>query len=121
MIMLQEGNLGDWRLKLLKQGEGEERPWYSKVSTGEWVDLIVVRAKSPGDLCVIPKALKGEVGRNQEEVFQGKGSSSLTSIFLGQRVAAPRGGAGWARAEVVEIGSGQVRFVYHDHGIIGGI
>ena len=43
--MFQEGTLGDWRLKLLKEGE-EERPWYTKLSNGEWVDLVVVRVKS---------------------------------------------------------------------------
>ena len=113
MIMFQEGNPGDWRLKLV-QGE-EERPWYTKLLNGEWVDLVVLRVKSPGDLCVIPKALRGEVGRIQEEVCAGKGSS-LTSIYLGQRVAAARGGASWARAEVVEIGSGQVKLFFIDLG-----
>ena len=111
--MFQEGNLGDWRLKLLKEGE-EERPWYTKLSNGEWVDLVVLRVKSPADLCVIPKALTGEVGRILEEVCAGKGSC-LTSINLGQRVAA-RGGASWARAEVVEIGSGQVKLFFIDLG-----
>ena len=113
MIMFQEGNPGDWRLKLV-QGE-EERPWYTKLLNGEWVDLVVLRVKSPGDLCVIPKALRGEVGRIQEEVCAGKGSS-LTSIYLGPRVAAARGGASWARAEVVEIGSGQVKLFFIDLG-----
>jgi len=112
--MQQEGNLGDWRLKLLKKEE-EEMPWYSQLSNKQWVDLVVLRVKSPGDLCVIPKALRGEVGRIQEEVCAGKGSS-LTSIYLGQRVAAARGGASWARAEVVEIGSGQVKLFFIDLG-----
>ena len=112
--MFQEGNLGDWRLKLLKKEE-EEMPWYSQLSNKQWVDLVVLRVKSPGDLCVIPKALRGEVGRIQDEVCAGKGSS-LTSIYLGQRVAAARGGASWARAEVVEIGSGQVKLFFIDLG-----
>ena len=112
-MMFQEGTLGDWRLKLLKKGE-EERPWHTKWSNGEWVDLVVLRVKSPADLCVIPKALTGEVGRILEEVCAGKGSC-LTSINLGQRVAA-RGGASWARAEVVEIGSGQVKLFFIDLG-----
>ena len=62
--MFQYGNLEDWRLKLLKEGE-EERPWYPKLSNREWVDLGVLRVKSPGDLCVISKALGGEVGSIQ--------------------------------------------------------
>ena len=115
MIMFQEGNLGDWRLKLLMEEEEEERPWYSKQSSEKWVDLIVLRVKSPGDLCVIPKALRGEAAKIQEEVFAGKGSF-LTSIYLGQRVAAPREGVSWARADVVEIGSSQVKVFFIDLG-----
>ena len=49
---------------MLKEGE-EERPWYPKLSNREWVDLVVLRVKSPGDLCVISKALGGEVGSIQ--------------------------------------------------------
>ena len=49
---------------MLKEGE-EERPWYTKLSKREWVDLVVLRVKSPGDICVISKALGGEVGRIQ--------------------------------------------------------
>lgn len=129
--MVQEGNLGDWRLKLLKkekeeddeempwykkEEEEKERPWYTKPLNGEWVDLVVLRVKSPGDLCVIPKALTVEAGRIQEEVRKGKGSC-LTSVFLGQRVASPiREGACWARGEVVEIGSSQVKVFFIDLG-----
>ena len=127
--MNQEGSLGDWRLKFLKKKEdeneempwhkkedSEETPWYSKPMNGEWVDLIVLRVKSPGDLCVIPKALRAEAGRIQEEVFRGRGSS-LTSVYLGQRVAAPvREGKSWARGEVVEIGSSQVKVFLIDLG-----
>ena len=130
--MFQEGALGDWRLKLLKQEikkeddkemswykkkeEGEETPWYTKALNGEWVNLVVLRVKSPGDLCVIPKASTAEAGRIQEEVIKGKGSS-LTSVFLGQRVAAPiREGSSWARGEVVEIGSSQVKVFFIDLG-----
>ena len=98
-----------------EEEEGEEKPWYTKQSNGEWMDLVVLRVKSPGDLCVIPKALRSEAGRIQEDVFKGKGSS-LTSIFLGQRVAAPREGGSWARADVVEIGSSQVKVFFIDLG-----
>ena len=98
-----------------KEEEGEEKPWYTKQSNGEWMDLVVLRVKSPGDLCVIPKALRSEAGRIQEDVFKGKGSS-LTSTFLGQRVAAPREGGSWARADVVEIGSSQVKVFFVDLG-----
>jgi len=117
--MQQEGNLGDWRLKLLKKEDDDdgERPWYSKPSKGQWVDLVVLRVKSPGDICVIPKALTAEAGRIQKEVSKGKGSS-LTSVFLGQRVAVPirEGGVSWARADVVEIGSSQVKVFLIDLG-----
>ena len=59
MVMFQEGNLGD--LKLLKE-EVEERPWYTKLSNKECVDLVMLMVKSPGDFCIIPKALRGEAG-----------------------------------------------------------
>ena len=49
--MVQEGNLGDWQLKLLEMGEEqkehEERPWYTKPLNGEWVNLVVLRVKLP--------------------------------------------------------------------------
>ena len=56
--MFKEGNLGDWRLKMLEE---EEKPWYEKQSNEEFVDLLVLRVKSPGDLCVMPKNLREEV------------------------------------------------------------
>ena len=81
--MFKEGNLGDWRLKRLEE---EEKPWYEKQSNEECVELLVLTVKSPGDLCVMPKNLREEVGKIQQEVSQSRGAS-LTSLYLGQLVA----------------------------------
>ena len=110
--MLKEGNLEDWRLKMLEE---EEKPWYEKQSNEEFVELLVLRVKSPGDLCVMPKNLREEVGKIQQEVSQSRGAS-LTSLYLGQLVAAPRKTEGWGRAKVVEIKEKRVKVFFVDLG-----
>jgi len=114
----QEGNLGDWRLKLLRQKQ-EELPWFNKQTTEDWVDLLVLRVKSPGDLCVMPRSMRKEVGRIQEEISKEVGAP-LARLSPGQRVAAPGREGSLARAEVVEDGinasTGKVKVFFIDTG-----
>ena len=117
-IVLQEGNLGDWRLKLLSQKQ-EELPWFNQQTTEDWVDLLVLRVKSPGDLCVMPRRMRKEVGRIQEEISKEVGAP-LDRLSPGQRVAAPGREGSLARAEVVEDGinasTGKVKVFFIDTG-----
>ena len=117
-IVLQEGNLGDWRLKLLKQKQ-EELPWFNKQTNEDWVDLLVLRVKSPGDLCVMQRRMREEVGRIQEEISKEVGAP-LDRLSPGQRVAAPGREGSLARAEVVEDGinasTGKVKVFFIDTG-----
>ena len=117
-IVLQEGNLGDWRLKLLRQNE-EELPWFNRQTTEDWLDLLVLRVKSPGDLCVMPRSMRKEVGRIQEEISKEVGAP-LARLSPGQRVAAPGREGSFARAEVVEDGinasTGKVKVFFIDTG-----
>merc|ERR1719447_644626 len=114
----QEGNLGDWRLKLLKQKQ-EELPWFNKQTNEDWVDLLVLRVKSPGDLCVMQRRMREEVGRIQEEISKEVGAP-LDKLSRGQRVAAPGREGSLARAEVVEDGinasTGKVKVFFIDTG-----
>ena len=118
-IVSQEGNLGDWRLKLLSQKQ-EELPWFNKQTNEDWVDLLVLRVKSPGDLCVMPRRMRKEVGRIQEEISKEVGAP-LDTRSSGQRVAAPGREGSLARAEVVEDGinastAGKVKVFFIDTG-----
>ena len=117
-IVLQEGNLGDWRLKLLRQKQ-EELPWFNKQTAEHWIDLLVLRVKSPGDLCVMPRRMRKEVGRIQEEISKEVGAP-LDRLSPGQRVAAPGREGSLARAEVVEDGinasTGKVKVFFIDTG-----
>ena len=117
-IVLQEGNLGDWRLKLLRQNE-EELPWFNRQTTEDWLDLLVLRVKSPGDLCVMPRSMRKEVGRIQEEISKEVGAL-LARLSPGQRVAAPGREGSLARVEVVQDGinasTGKVKVVFIDTG-----
>ena len=89
--MFQEGNLGKWRLKFLKEGE-EERPWFTKQGMG-----------GSGHA-------EGEVGRRFLRHSQGLGRRGREGVI------SDMGGANWARAEVVEIGSGLVKLFFIDLG-----
>merc|ERR1719370_1390877 len=114
----QEGNLGDWRLKLLRQNQ-EELPWFNKQTNEDWVDLLVLRVKSPGDLCVMPRTMRKEVQRIQEEISKEVGAP-LARLSPGQRVAAPGREGSLARAEVVQdainASTGKVKVVFIDTG-----
>ena len=117
-IVLQEGNLGDWRLKLLSQKQ-KELPWFNKQTNEDWVDLLVLRVKSPGDLCVMQRRMREEVGRIQEEISKEVGAP-LDRLSPGQKVAAPGREGSLARAEVVEDGinasTGKVKVFFIDTG-----
>merc|ERR1719282_1140929 len=114
----QEGNLGDWRLKLLRQKQ-EELPWFNKQTNEDWVDLLGLRVKSPGDLCVMPRRMREEVGRIQEEISKEVGAP-LDRLLPGQKAAAPGREGSLARAEVVEVGinasTGKVKVFFIDTG-----
>ena len=92
-IVLQEGNSGDWRLKLLRQKQ-EELPWFNKQTNEDWLDLLVLRVKSPRDLCVMPRSMREEVGRNTRGDLKRGGSS------LGQTLTRAEGGCSWERGQL---------------------
>ena len=89
-------------------------PWQLALPQGELQELVVTAVKSPGHVCVFPRA-KADAVRGLEAALSSD-CPVAPDLEVGAMVAAPRDGR-WARAKVVTILSlKEVKLLFLDYG-----
>ena len=108
LCRLEQAGAG-WRLL-----PAAPRPWYDQVPEGELVELAVTVVRSPGEVCVVARAQVELL--LQVEASLGEGGTMVGRVEVGARVAAPREGGRWGRAEVTACRAGELALVFLDSG-----